>query len=521
MESQVYNELNKAWKSTCKVIFGEEIGDLKEYEGWITSFLPPVAKRKSYISGKDVALVTPSIDKYCKDAKIISADEWKEKKVELNVNEIKDIDGIVEAISEKWEYCGDIILGNSKFIKGSSLITNSNYIYDSYDVSDSNYVGYSTFLRKQSSYCFGGMGPNNEFLIRGICANVKRGLEAILSLNSSDIYFTHNCNNCSNLMFSFNLKNKKNCIGNLQLTPDKYKELKSKLIVEIREELKRNKVLPSIFDLSGNRKPDIKIDILKESEQKFDISPIEKSFTSTCKVIFQKELDGIQNYEKYLSKHIELIEELRSPFGSIVSQRSEPFIKYPRNKLVSETEAYELVKFPLNENETSSFEKIKDNINKISYFVGPLKEGNVYNYKGSYLMIDSANLYKTSDANTSEYCGVNNMALHSKYVFGCWRILDSQFSINCHNSIRLIRCFEVDSSSDCSDTYFTHNCEGLSDAMFCWNTKAKRYAIGNFQLPRDQYKKIKDMLVEQMADEILKKKELKWDIFNIGCGRRT
>jgi hypothetical protein len=34
----------------------------------------------------------------------------------------------------------------------------------------------------------------------------------------------------------------------------------------------------------------------------------------------------------------------------------------------------------------------------------------------------------------------------------------------------------------------------------------------------EQYKKIKDMLVGQMADEILKKKELKWDIFNIGCG---
>jgi hypothetical protein len=53
--------------------------------------------------------------------------------------------------------------------------------------------------------------------------------------------------------------------------------------------------------------------------------------------------------------------------------------------------------------------------------------------------------------------------------------------------------------------------------MFCWNAKGKRYAIGNAQLQPEQYRKIKDILIEQMADEILKKKELRYDIFNIGC----
>jgi hypothetical protein len=53
--------------------------------------------------------------------------------------------------------------------------------------------------------------------------------------------------------------------------------------------------------------------------------------------------------------------------------------------------------------------------------------------------------------------------------------------------------------------------------MFCFNVKGKRYAIGNAELPPDQYRKVKDMLVEQMADEIVRTKELKCDIFNIGC----
>ena len=33
----------------------------------------------------------------------------------------------------------------------------------------------------------------------------------------------------------------------------------------------------------------------------------------------------------------------------------------------------------------------------------------------------------------------------------------------------------------------------------------------------DKYRGIKEILVEQMADEISKNKKLKWDIFNIGC----
>jgi hypothetical protein len=75
----------------------------------------------------------------------------------------------------------------------------------------------------------------------------------------------------------------------------------------------------------------------------------------------------------------------------------------------------------------------------------------------------------------------------------------------------------MDGCANCSDSYFCHSCEGLSDAMFCWNVKGKRHAIGNLELPSDQYRKIKDALVEQMADEIIKNKGLRYDIYNIRC----
>jgi len=112
------------------------------------------------------------------------------------------------------------------------------------------------------------------------------------------------------------------------------------------------------------------------------------------------------------------------------------------------------------------------------------------------------------------------MSLNSKYTFGCYRILESQFCINCYNSLYLTRCFEVDTSTKCSDSLFCHNSEALQDCAFCFNAKGKRHAIGNLQLPPEQYRKIKNMLVEQMTEEILKTKELNYDIFNIGCYKR-
>ena len=115
---------------------------------------------------------------------------------------------------------------------------------------------------------------------------------------------------------------------------------------------------------------------------------------------------------------------------------------------------------------------------------------------------------------------MSSTVLGSKHIFGSHALIGSQFCMKCYYSTELNRCFEVDSSTKCSDTYFAHNCEGLQDTMFCWNAKGKRHAIGNMELQLDQYRKIKESLVSQMADEILKEKQLRFDIFNIGCHRK-
>ena len=76
--TEVYNELNKAWKATCKVLFGEEIGELKDYEEWLKEYVPVIGKRKSHVSGKEVVFHS---DAYCINSRFISLNEMNEKSI--------------------------------------------------------------------------------------------------------------------------------------------------------------------------------------------------------------------------------------------------------------------------------------------------------------------------------------------------------------------------------------------------------------------------------------------------------
>ena len=523
--SPVYDQLNKAWKATCRILFGEEIGELKEYEEWLKEYMPVIGKRKSYISGKDV---TVAFDDYCEDARFVSLDEVKEKSIKpLTINEIKDIDSIIEAISEKWEYTGNKILGNSNFVEASDSVLDSQYISNSTSINNSQYVYASSIITANSRYIFGCIRTDmSEFVIRCVRGSeLKRQFETRFTVNCRDSYVCSGCHNCQEILFSFNLRNKNRCIGNLQLPLDKYKALKTKLIDEIKEEIKSNKRFPSIFELVPNKLSESMDISVEEKKTEFNKAAIEKAFQSTFKILFKCDpIGSIEDYGSWLSRHVGLVKEVDTPLGhkaTVLSDKYYPiYSKIPTKRVISAQEALRFGEIHLDENEITSLEKIKKNLQRIGYFVDEmLPQGMCKNVMRTQGIIDSMNIYNCGGSWRSENSAFTDQSILSKYVFGGIHT-NSQFCINCYESMELNRCFEVDSSKKCSDTYFAHNCEGLSEAMFCWNAKGKRYAIGNAQLQPEQYRKIKDKLIEQIADELISKKELRLDIYNIGCGKK-
>jgi len=191
----------------------------------------------------------------------------------------------------------------------------------------------------------------------------------------------------------------------------------------------------------------------------------------------------------------------------------------PEKRIVSEQELIELSNLQLDENDIGSLEKIKEKIGKIGFFTGELREGTVVNVIKSPVAYNASNLYRMSRAADATYVAFSSSVFKSDHIFGSYRVNSSQFCINCYHSNKLKRCFEMDSCRSCSDSYFCHNCENLDSCMLCFNTKNKRYAVGNVEVGKEEFLRLKKLILGEIGAEIEAKKDCMLDIYNIGSRR--
>ena len=251
-ESEIYAELDRKWKATCRVLLGQEVGPLSDFEGYLSIGIERMARAKSAISGKDVFAPTfnvPQCPRY------ISSDEIPEfeKKMSampLSINSIKDLDSLISAVSERAHYCGNIQLGNSGGIMRSNRCTNVWYASDCADIYDSKYAAFCTDLRYVESMFGCSTGSESSFCIHALeIFRLQRCMETLRVYSSADCLYCASCEDCFDCMFCFCVKNRRNCIGNLELPKDKYATLKKKLVAEAAESMKASKAAPSIIGI--------------------------------------------------------------------------------------------------------------------------------------------------------------------------------------------------------------------------------------------------------------------------------
>lgn len=529
MNSQNYEVLNRAWKSTCKVLFGAEIGDMKDYEPWLLSGADAPIKRKSVVSGKDVYV---GIEFYKDESRFIGLDEidFNKKFQPLNINEVKDIDSIVESLQERFLYTGNIVLGNSQFVEKSSNVIDSSYIYNATELVDAKYIAHLT-CAPESEYCFGsnGAGVSKQCIHIYETFDCNRCFEIWNSRSCADGYFTYNCDGCRETFFTFNSYGKKYSVGNLELDKDKYLQLKKKLIEEIREELISKKQLKSLMDIIAGAKEYKKENeelkqILKGhkfEEPKTNKEIAEKEFSETTAILLGKPLHGIDNYSEWLSTNI----WERNECKSALTGRRTVVVDYcnlgsiPEPRLIRKDEwevVKEKMKLSAEEVASLSMKNVGETIGKIAYLPFDYNT-NSTNMIDCTTTLNSADCYLVVPAIFSKKSGVCTWIRHSSDLFGCCAGFHSNFCMKINYSKKMNRCFETDNSSGCSGGYFLHNCENVNDSMFCFNMKNLRNAIGNAPLQLDKYKAVRSSLLEQMHSELEKTKELKWDIYNIGC----
>ena len=525
--SVAYDELNKHWKSSCKVVLGDEVGELADYAEWLYEANGPREAAKSSLSGKEVIFAD---QKYPKEAPKISFDEVDlgKKYPPLSINDIKDIDSIISAVSERVLYAGNIVLGNSKFVEESTTITECFYAYHSERVAFSKYVAY-TSRGGYSEHVFGcyGAGPVQFAIKGGEIWDVQRSLCASKVNFSSDIYFSHGLMNCHDCMFSFNSKAKRQAIGNLELAKDSYQKLKPKLLAEIREKLEKDRRLPSIFELAASAKPDYsglkKASVRgdKAREERPDKSRIEKAFSDTCQVVLGRPLSQVDKYGKWMASKSSIeTQSAKSCLSGkpILVPKYAYFHLFPKDRLLSQVEA-DLAgeKLSLGQEEAAilTLANAPSILSRIAFFTPEINVGNSRNNIKSPLNIDSADCYDGILYLLSKCCAFCFSPRSCEYSFGCREPRESSFCINCHYSTRISRCFECDSCGNCTGCYFCHNCENVHDSMFCFNVKNKRYAIGNAEVGREKFLGAKKMLLGYVGKELEAKGALKLDIYNL------
>ncbi|VVB56658.1 Uncharacterised protein [uncultured archaeon] len=526
--SETYSALNRAWASTSKIIFGEPLGELKEYGPWLSDSLELPHERRSSISGEAVAL---SINDYAPTAKYAALGEldYGKSYAPMSLNQIKDIDSILEAVSERFYYAGNIILGKSTGVERSTDVIDSHFIYECSLMDASKYCAYSRYLNN-SEYCFGLYGTiKSSTSIKCSGSKFTRCLECHSSEIVTDCYYCGSMQNSSDCLFSFGGRGKSFLIGNLQLPKARYFALKSKLVAEMAGELKKKRKLYSLFSiLQACRpyKPEIQIRT-KWSEPKFNMAPIQQAFSDTSRLLLGQDLGQLEDYAGWLYSHVPANVPLRSPFSgreALIAGYRKIIgdIYHLDGRLLPDDEVQRVADFAIEEKDAagldaSNLDSVCRSIHKVAYSDLDKVVGHNVNVKGSAVTIDAQDSYMGSANIRCKKCAYSFWPDNSENIFGSYVTWESAFCMKCSNSRKLQRCFEVSDSHQCSDCYFSHNIENCSECMFCFNVKAKRFAIGNVEYPKEEFLKIKKLVLAELASKLEKHKTLGLSIYNIGA----
>jgi hypothetical protein len=526
-EPTAYNELNKRWKSTCRILLGGEVGELSEYSKWLYEGNGPRMVQKSGVSGKDVVFASSN---YSKNAQWISFDEADlNKKYEpLSINGIKDVDSILQAVSDRVVYAGNIVLGNSKEVEQSTTVTESYYVLHCERTAFCKYIAYCT-RGGYSENAFGCYGFGlSQFIVRAMATtNSARCFNVSRVSYSSDVCFSHGATNCSDLVFCFNLKNKRHAIGNLVLPKEKYAQLKAKLLEEIREKLAKDKCLPSLAEMFATQKPEYSE--LKRAmagatqfpREKSDKDRIKKAFNETASVVLGTPLGPIDRYAAWLSKNSSIYLEGGKSCATgdaLIIPDYAHFLKLPRDRLVTQDEADfigEKIALSQNGAEGLSLSNAAQLLNGIVYFCPFWLAGNLKNNIDSPMNLDSVDCYRGTLFILSKLCAFCFSPRSCECTFGSREPREMTFCINSHFSTKCSRCFEIDSCSNCTGIYFCHNCENVHDSMFCFNVKNKKYAIGNVEVGREKFLEAKKILLDWAGKELEARGALPLDIYNL------
>jgi hypothetical protein len=244
-------------------------------------------------------------------------------------------------------------------------------------------------------------------------------------------------------------------------------------------------------------------------KQAVDVLPIlQKRFDSTCKVVLGEEIGALPDYKDWLLKYVpELKHRLSSASGEEITFSIPSYIEGSKWIGFDEIDFTKKAE-PLTINEIKDFDSLVAALRERFAYAGSSALGNSQFVERSSNITDSFYMLETGRLTECKYIAYSTLGRTAEDCFGCHGLGESKFLIKCHETFRDTRCLELWQSRSCSDCYFSHNLDDCQEAIFCFNAKNLRHAIGNLALDRGKYAQLKRALLSEMAQKLKKEKQL-------------
>jgi len=233
-------DINQSWNSTCKTVFGQEIGDLSKFKDYLKEAVPgksvfsSFSQRPLFVGSGEY----PMLGRYFDDSAERALVEKQNQPFKLD--QIKDIDTLTSTLKERFVYGANKTQGRCEEIQSSDFVVDSINVLGSAHILRGKNIAYSYKARDCESI-FGstafGYGAN------AIRAYYNKGITRVFECTTcetiTDSLFCYQTFNSSDCMFCFNSRNRRHCVANVQLSKEQYAKLKSTLLEQIVGELTR------------------------------------------------------------------------------------------------------------------------------------------------------------------------------------------------------------------------------------------------------------------------------------------
>jgi hypothetical protein len=251
---------------------------------------------------------------------------------------------------------------------------------------------------------------------------------------------------------------------------------------------------------------------------------IEKAFASVAKSVLGKALAGHEQYERWLLAHVRPpVAQKSAVSGTVMYVPSYAYYTEPGKRAITLEESVEEGKTMMEEADIGKLNLANAGklLMPIKLYSPEVKFGTLTAIEECGVYFWSSHCYRGTWIGHAKYCGYCMWPRNSEYCFGCDFAFSCKSCLKCYHSVELSRCFEVSHSNSCSDCLFCHNCENLENCMFCFNAKGLRYAIGNVEVGKEKYDKLKSLMLADILRRLEKDKKLDASIFNIAGAKKS